>query len=122
MDRAQFTAELNGIQMLLREHQYLQYSPSGRSEYEQKVATCAALFANLVRKKTGVPVRALPGVVPIETIREPTYASGRNLAERAAKRARALAKTGYVSQREEFLVCAALWEKACEKLSGPEQQ
>ena len=47
MTRSEFAAELGGIQMLLREHQYLQYSPSGHEEYERKVRTCAEQFAPL---------------------------------------------------------------------------
>jgi hypothetical protein len=120
MNRAEFCAELMGIQMLLREHQYLQYSPSGRKEYEQKVRTCASQFAYLVFRKTGLPVKALPGTVPIESVRDPSYQAGRNLAERAAKRCRALSKTAYESQREDYLTSALLWERACEKLAEPD--
>jgi hypothetical protein len=120
MDRAEFCAGLKGIQMLLREHQYLQYSPSGRGEYEQKLRNCGSQFAYLVFRKTGVPVRALPDTVPIDSVREPSYQAGRDLAARAAKRCRALAKTVYESQRGDYLACAQLWDKACEKLAEPE--
>jgi hypothetical protein len=120
MTRAEFCAELMGIQMLLREHQYLQYTPSGRKEYEQKVRTCAAQFAYLVFRKTGVPVKPWPGTVPIESARDPSYQAGRDLAARSAKRCRALAKTAYESQRGDILECAALWEKACDRLAEPD--
>ena len=49
MNRREFVAELGGIQMLLREHQYLQYSPSGQDEYQRKVRGCAEQFAYLLR-------------------------------------------------------------------------
>jgi len=122
MNRAEFVAELGGIQMLLREHQYLQYSPSGRPEYERKVRTCAEQFAYLVFRKTGVPVKALAGLVPIESVRDPSYSAGRSMAERAAKKARALAKTASGLDREYFAHCAAVWERACEKLSEPDAE
>jgi hypothetical protein len=120
MKRAEFAAELGGIQMLLREHQYLQYTPSGRLEYEQKVRTCADQFAYLVFRKTGIPVRALPGIVPIESVRDPSYAAGKSMAERAAKRARALAKKASGLNREYYSKCAETWERAYAKLSEPD--
>lgn len=120
MTRGEFAAELGSIQMLLREHQYLQYSPSGQSEYERKVRTCAELFAYLVFRKTGIPVKALPGIVPIESVRDPTYTAGRSMAERAAKRALALAKKAKGLDWEYYSKCASLWELACVKLSEPE--
>ncbi len=116
MTRGEFASELGGIQMLLREHQYLQYSPSGQPEYERKVRTCAELFAYLVFRKTGVPVKALPGLVPIESVRDPSYAAGKSMAERAAKRARAFAKKARGLDREYYAKCALLWEKALERL------
>jgi hypothetical protein len=122
MDRREFAAELGGIQMLLREHQYLQYSPSGRPEYERKVRTCAEQFAYLVFRKTGVPVKALPGLVPIESVRDPSYSAGRSMAERAAKRAHALAKKASGLDREYFAVCAATWDRACKKLLEPDPE
>jgi len=122
MTRGEFASELGSIQMLLREHQYLQYSPSGHAEYERKIRTCASQFAHLVFRKTGVPVRALPDTVPIESVRDPSYQAGRNLAARTAKRCRALAKTVYESQRGDYLACAALWDKACEKLAEPDTE
>jgi hypothetical protein len=121
MTRADFSRELGGIQMLLREHQYLQYSPSGQSEYERKVRTCAEQFAYLVFRKTGVPVKAIPGIVPIETVRDPSYASGRSMAERAAKRAYALAKKAQGQDREYYAKCAALWERAWAEMSAPDK-
>jgi hypothetical protein len=121
MTRAEFSKELGGIQMLLREHQYLQYSPSGQAEYERKVRTCAEQFAYLVFRKTGVPVKALPGIVPIETVRDPSYASGRTMAERAAKRAYALAKKAAGADREYYAKCAALWERAWAEMSAPDR-
>jgi hypothetical protein len=120
--RAEFASELGGIQMLLREHQYLQYSPSGRPEYERKVRTCAEQFAYLVFRKTGVPVKALPGLVPIESVRDPSYAAGRSMAERAAKRARAFAKKARGLDQEYFSRCAAAWERALEKLGEPDAE
>ena len=120
MTRAEFAAELGGIQMLLREHQYLQYSPSGQDEYQRKVRTCAEQFAYLVFRKTGLPVKALPGIVPIETIRDPSYTAGRSMAERAAKKAYALAKNATGLNREYYGKCAALWEKAWAEMSSPD--
>jgi hypothetical protein len=120
--RTEFTAELGGIQMLLREHQYLQYSPSGHAEYERKVRTCAEQFAYLVFRKTGVPVKALPGLVPIESVRDPSYSAGRSMAERAAKKARALARKSRGLDQEYFSKCAAVWERACEKLGEPDTE
>jgi hypothetical protein len=122
MKRSEFVAELGGIQMLLREHQYLQYSPSGLAEYERKVRTCAEQFAYLVFRKTGVPVKALPGLVPIESVRDPSYQAGKSMAERAAKRARAIGKKAAGMDRDYFFRCAATWEKACEKLAEPEPE
>jgi hypothetical protein len=122
MTRRDFSIELGGIQMLLREHQYLQYSPSGQSEYERKVRTCAEQFAYLVFRKTGVPVKALPGIVPIETVRDPSYAAGRSMAEHAAKRAYALAKKAKGNDREYYAQCAVLWEKAWAELSTPDKK
>jgi hypothetical protein len=121
MTRAEFSKELGGIQMLLREHQYLQYSPSGQAEYERKVCTCAEQFAYLVFRKTGVPVKAIPGIVPIETVRDPSYASGRSMAERAAKRAYALARKASGGDREYYVKCAALWERAWAEMSAPDK-
>jgi hypothetical protein len=118
--RAQFTSELGGIQVLLRAHQFLLYSPTGRTEYEQKVRICAEQFAYLVFQKTGVPVKALPGLVPIESVRDPSYAAGRSMAERAAKRARAFAKKATGLDREYYAKCAALWESALKKMSEPD--
>jgi hypothetical protein len=106
--------------MLLREHQFLQYTPSGRKEYEQKVQTCAEQYAYLVFRKTGVPVKALPGIVPIEAVRDPSYASGRSMAERAAKRALAMAKKATGLDREYYEKAAELWEKAWIKMSEPD--
>jgi hypothetical protein len=106
--------------MLLREHQYLQYSPSGHKEYEEKLNTCASQFAYLVSRKTGLPLRAWPGTVSIDSARDPSYQGGRDLAARTAKHCRALAKTAYESQREDILKCAMLWEKACDKLAEPD--
>jgi hypothetical protein len=120
MNRSEFASELGGIQMLLREHQFLQYSPSGRSEYERKVRTCAEQFAYLVFRKTGVPVKALPGIVPIESIRDPSFTAGRSMAERAAKRARGLARKAAGLDREYYAKCAALWERAWAKLGEPD--
>ena len=122
MTRSEFSAELGGIQMLLREHQYLQYSPSGRAEYERKVRTCAEQFAYLVFRKTGLPVRALPGIVPIESVRDPSYAAGKSMAERAAKRTRGLAREATGLDREYYSRCAELWERACEKLAEPDAE
>jgi hypothetical protein len=121
MTRAEFSKELGGIQMMLREHQYLQYTPSGSGEYERKVRTCAEQFAYLVFRKTGVPVKALQGIVPIETIRDPSYSSGRSMAERAAKRAYALAKSAKGGNREYYAKCAALWERAWAEMSAPDK-
>jgi len=120
--RNDFSKELGGIQMLLREHQYLQYSPSGQAEYARKVQTCSEQFAYLVFKKTGVPVKALPGIVPIEAIRDPSYASGRTMAERAAKRAYALAKKARGNDSEYYAQCAVLWEKAWAEMSAPDRK
>ena len=108
--------------MLLREHQYLQYSPSGLPEYERKVRTCADQFAYLVFRKTGVPVRALPGIVPIETVRDPSYAAGRSMAARAAKNAHLLAKRASGQNREYYANCAATWDRACKKLMEPDPE
>jgi len=120
MTRAEFSRELGGIQMLLREHQFLQYSPSGRAEYEAKVRTCSEQFAYLVFRKTGVPVKALPGIVPIETVRDPSYSAGRTMAERAAKRAYALSKKASGPDKEYFAACAALWERAWAEMAAPD--
>jgi hypothetical protein len=120
MTRGEFSAELGGIQTLLREHQYLQYSLSGHAEYERKVCTCSEQFAYLVFRKTGVPVKALPGLVPIETVREPSYSAGKSMAERAAKRARALARKVSGLNREYYVKCAMTWEKALVKLNEPD--
>jgi len=108
--------------MLLREHQYLQYSPSGHAEYERKVRTCADQFAYLVFRKTGVPVRALPGLVPIETVRDPSYSAGRSMAERAAKKAHLLAKRASGLNKEYFETCASTWDRACKKLLEPDPE
>lgn len=108
--------------MLLREHQYLQYTPSGRKEYEQKVLTCAEQFAYLVFRKTGIPVKALPGIVPIETIRDPSFSAGKSMAERAVKRATAVAKKASGLNREYYAICAALWERAAARLSEPDPE
>ena len=121
MTRREFASELGGIQMLLREHQYLQYSPSGREEYERKVRTCVEQFAYLVFRKTGVPVRALPGLVPIESVREPSFAAGRSMVERAAKRARAFSKRSSGMDRDYYAACAGVWERALAKLSEPDR-
>jgi hypothetical protein len=121
MTRSEFASELGGIQMLLREHQYLQYTPSGRREYEQKVLTCAEQFAYLVFRKTGIPVKAIPGILPIESIRDPTFSAGKSMAERAAKRASALAKKAAGLDREYFSNCASLWERAAARLSEPDE-
>lgn len=121
MTRKEFSAELNGIQMLLREHQYLQYSPAGRKEYEQKVETCAQLFAYLVFRKTGIAAKALPGVVPIESVREPSYAAGRSLAERAAKRAHALAAKAAGQAQNDLEKCSLQWAKAWAKMGDPDK-
>jgi hypothetical protein len=120
MTRAEFSTELGGIQMMLREHQYLQYSPSGQAEYQRKVRTCSEQFAYLVFRKTGLPVKALPGIVPIESIRDPSYTAGRSMAERAAKRAYALARKATGGDRDYFTKCAALWEKAWAQMSAPD--
>jgi hypothetical protein len=120
MTRAEFASELGGIQMLLREHEYLAYSPSRSGEYEQKVRACADQFAYLVFRKTGIPVKALPGLVPIESVRDPSYAAGRSMAERAAKRAAAFAKKNRGLNREYFEQCAALWRKAWVKMAEPD--
>jgi hypothetical protein len=120
MDRAQFSAELGGIQMLLREHEYLAYAPSRSREYEQKVRSCADQFAYLVFRKTGIPVKALTGLVPIESVRDPTYAAGRAMAQRAAKRALAIAKKNKGLNRDYFEKCAALWLRAWEKMGEPD--
>ncbi len=120
MDRAQFAAELGGIQMLLREHEYLAYSPSRAKEYEQKVRSCADQFAYLVFRKTGVPVKALPGLVPIESIRDPSYSAGRSMAERAAKRALALARKSSGMNRDYYEQCGALWLTAWKKMAEPD--
>lgn len=122
MTRGEFAVELGGIQMLLREHQYLQYTPSGRGEYERKVRTCSEQFAYLVFRKTGIPVKALTGIVPIESVRDPSYPAGRSMAERAAKRARAFAKKAYGLDRENYLQCAAAWDRACEKMAEPDSE
>jgi hypothetical protein len=119
MDRAEFAAELGGIQMLLREHQYLQYAPSGQAEYERKVLVCSEQFAYLVFRMTGVPVKALPGLVPIESVRDPSYSAGRAMAERSAKRAHAFAKKASGLDRDYYESCAKLWKKACGKMSAP---
>ena len=108
--------------MLLREHQYLQYSPSGQAEYERKVRTCSEQFAYLVFRKTGIPVKALPGLLPIESVRDPSYAAGLSMAQRAAKKARSLAKKAAGLNKDYFSKCAAIWEKACEKLSEPDAE
>jgi len=120
--RAEFSAELGGIQMLLREHQFLQYTPSGRREYEQKVATCAEQFAYLVFRKTGLAVRALPGIVPIESVRDPSYAAGRSMAQRAAKKAHALARAASGLDKEYYESCGLLWDKAWTKLGEPDRR
>ena len=120
MTRNDFTAELGGIQALLREYQYLQYSLAGHAEYEQKVRTCAEQFGYLVFRKTRIPVRALPGLVPIESVREPSYSAGKSMAERAAKRARALAKKAIGLNREYYSKCAMTWERALSKLNEPD--
>ena len=105
---------------MLREHQYLQYSLAGHAEYEQKVRTCAEQFAYLVFRKTGIPVRALSGIVPIESVREPSYSAGKSMAERAAKRARALAKKAVGLNREYYAKCAMTWERALARLNEPD--
>lgn len=122
MNRAEFAAEFGGILRLLREHAFLAYSPSGRNEYEQKLRSCAELFAYLVFRKTGVPVRAPAGLVPIETVREPTYSAAKALSIRAAKRAHAAAKKASGIARENLEECATLWERAAAKLAEPESR
>jgi len=120
MTRSEFTAELDGILRLLREHSFLAYSPSGRREYEDKLRTCADYFAYLVFRKTGVPVRALPGLVSIESLRETNYSAGRNLTVRAGKRARSMAARATGLNRSYYEDCAALWERAALKLAEPD--
>ncbi|MGO8692377.1 MAG: hypothetical protein ACLQMF_01780 [Rectinemataceae bacterium] len=120
MTRSEFAAELGGIMRLLRDHSFLAYSPSGQREYEQKVGTCADYFAYLVFRKTGIPVRALPGIVSIESLREADYSSGRNLAVRAGKRARAIALKATGLDRQYYAECAAVWERAAAKLAEPD--
>jgi hypothetical protein len=122
MTRSEFSAELGGIMRLLREHSFLAYSPSGQREYEQKVRTCADYFAYLVFRKTGVPVRALPGIVSIESLREVNYSAGRSLAVRAGKRARAMAARASGLDRQYYAECAAVWERAAAKLAEPDRE
>ncbi|HET7838268.1 MAG TPA: hypothetical protein VFL04_00815 [Rectinemataceae bacterium] len=120
MTRAEFAAELGGIIRLLREHSFLAYSASGRREYEQKLRTCGDYFAYLVFRKTGIPVRSLPGLVPIESAREANYATGRRLVKRAAANARATAEKCSGLDRDYYLGLALLWERAAERLEEPE--
>jgi len=120
MNRAEFASEFGGILRLLREHSFLAYSPTGQREYEQKIKSCSELFAYLVYKKTGVPVRVPSGLVPIEGVREPTFAAARALALRAGKRARAAAKKSAGLAKESMEECAVLWERAVAKLSEPD--
>ena len=117
MTRAEFAAELGGILRLLREHAFLAYSPSGRREYERKLGACAELFAYLVFSKTGVPVKALPGFLPLESVRDATYENGKTLAARAAKRALVQARKASGLDREYYAECATLWERAAARLA-----
>lgn len=121
MDRREFAAEFAGILRLQRDHEYLAYAPSGRREYEQKLRSCSELFAYLVYRKTGIPVRVLPGIVPIGEVRDPTFSAGKALAARVAKRARASAAKAEGPERERLEECALLWERAAAKLAEPEQ-
>lgn len=122
MTRSEFVAEFGGILRLLRDHAFLAYSPSGRREYEQKLRTCAEYFAYLVFRKTGLPVRALPGLISIESVRESTYSAGRSLAVRAGKRARGIAARSTGLDREYYAECAAVWERAAAKLAEPDRE
>ena len=122
MTRREFVSELGGIIRLLREHSFLAYSSSGRREYEQKLQTCADYFAYLVFRKTGVPVRALPGLVSIESVRDASYTAGKNLAVRAAKRARALAARATGMNRDYYADCARVWERATLALGEPDPE
>jgi hypothetical protein len=120
--RAEFVAEMAGILLLLRDHAFLAYSPSGRREYEQKLRTCADQFAYLVFRKTDLPVRALPGLVQIEALREASYAAGISLARRAAKKATAIAAGAAGLNRDYYGSCARLWKRAADRLAAPESK
>ncbi len=116
MRRAEFAAELGGIIRLLRDHSFLAYSESGRREYEQKLRTCGDLFAYLVFSKTGIAVRSIPGLIPIESARDATYATGRRLVRRAVANAMAAAEKCTGLDREYYYSLAQLWDRAGAKL------
>jgi hypothetical protein len=54
MNRRQFEGEFAQILVMLREHAFLKYSPSGRAEYALKVAAAYLYFRSLTHAATGV--------------------------------------------------------------------
>jgi hypothetical protein len=115
--KREFASEFGGIINLLKDHSFLQYSPAGQPEYDQKVATAAAAFVDLMRAYSG---RELPhfsaALVPISPSLSPSLEGARRLAKRVADAYKAQARAARGVDAPAWAAAANAWEGAYQAL------
>jgi len=109
MTQAELSNELRALLRLLREHDFLRYSATGRREYEEKLRTVTGLFTELVARALARP---LPNPYPAASL-EGLKAEGPEAAVRAAQRLAAKLRGADGGAQG-----AEAWRKAAEDLSA----
>jgi hypothetical protein len=115
--KREFASEFGGIVNLLKDHSFLQYAPSGQAEYDQKVATAAGAFVDLMRAYTGCDLPHFSvSLVPISPSLSPSLEGARRLAKRVAYAYKAQARVARGTDAPAWAAAAKAWEGACQAL------
>jgi len=87
MNRRQFEGEFEQILIMLREHAFLKYSPSGRAEYTLKLGAAYLYFRSLTHAATGVVLPEESDLAAdLDAVRGSTVSEAARLLSRQASR------------------------------------
>jgi hypothetical protein len=119
MTKREFVQDYAGILNLLKEHAFLQYSPSGVLEYEQKQRSAVGYFVHLLFRQTGldlpVPDFSLVAISPTDS---PSYLGAKTAVKRTLSRLKsASAEPGHPGNIA-FKHAVKAWQKALEALDS----
>jgi hypothetical protein len=119
MTRGEFTRELGGIVQLLKEHAFLQFSPTGMREYLEKERLASELFARLVSSMSGIEL-SIPRSVkpPLGPQSEASFDSAVLAAKRMSLSLRSLARGLPAQDKARYESLASLWAKAVSLMRG----
>jgi hypothetical protein len=117
MTRGEFTRELGGIVQLLKEHAFLQFSPTGMREYLEKERLASELFARLISAMAGIELSVPRSVPPPLGPQSATgYSSAIIAAKRMANNLRLAARSLPPAERSRYETMAGDWVRAIEAI------